>query len=258
MKIGIFDSGLGGLVVLKELKRKLPKYDYLYLGDTKNLPYGDKSQAKIFDLTKKAVAYLFQQDCELVIVACNTASSQALRRLQQEYLPKSEFKSRKILGIIRPTVEEVENFQNIGIIGTTRTIDSKSYLRELKKINPQLKIIQEATPQLVPMIEAGRLDQQILSSYLKPFQNTQALILGCTHYGLIKKDIRQIYKGKLIAQEELLPGKLAAYLKRHPALAKKLSRNSQLILAITKTNPRYQQLAEKWFGRVKLATVKTK
>ncbi len=258
MKIGIFDSGLGGLVVLKELKRKLPKYDYLYLGDTKNLPYGDKSQAQIFNLTKKAAEYLFQQDCILVIVACNTASSQALRRLQREYLPKSQYRDRKILGIIRPTVEEVKNLRTVGIIGTSRTVDSKAYVRELKKINPRIRVIQKATPKLVPMIEGGKLDASVLKTDLKSFAEEQAdgLILGCTHYSLIKKQIQSAFDGRVICQDELLPSKLQNYLRRHKPIDRKISRNSRLALSVTKANPRYQKLADKWFGKVKLNTVK--
>ncbi len=257
MKIGIFDSGLGGLVVLKELKRKLPKYDYLYLGDTKNLPYGDKSQARIFDLTKKAVDYLFRQDCELVIVACNTASSQALRRIQRGYLPKSKFKDRRVLGIIRPTVEEVKNFKTIGIIGTRRTVDSGAYVRELKNMGWHGKLLTKSTPKLVPMIENNKLDHKIVQDYLKSFKNMDALILACTHYGLLKKTIAMNgNRMKIIAQEDLLPAKLRNYLKRHPEVSKNLSRNSKLTLLITKSNPRYQNLAKNWFGKVKLNTVK--
>ncbi len=258
MKIGIFDSGLGGLVVLKELRRQLPQFDYLYLGDTKNLPYGEKSQSRIFELTKKAVNYLFEQNCELVIVACNTASSQALRRLQQGHLPQSRYQDRRILGVIRPTAEVAKKFKSVGIIGTRRTIDSKAYVRELKKLNPQIKITQVPTPELVPMIEAGELDTKILGSYMKKFKHVQALILGCTHYGLTKSQMTKLTPAKIriIAQEEILSDKLRDYLKHHPELAAKLTRNSRVVLSITKSSPRYRKLAKQWFGPVKLKTVK--
>lgn len=258
MKIGIFDSGLGGLVVLKELKRKLPKYDYLYLGDTKNLPYGDKSQAQIFNLTKKAVEYLFKQDCAVVIVACNTSSSEALRRLQREYLPKSKYKDRKILGIIRPTVENVRQFKTIAIIGTRRTIDSGAYSRELENMGWSGKLLVKATPKLVPMIESDRMNEKVIKQYLTSLKNAQALILACTHYGIIKSTAAKYLQpgAQIISQDKLLPAKLRQYLKRHPEVSRKLNRNSKLTLSITKANPRYQKLADKWFGKVKLSTVK--
>lgn len=259
MRIGIFDSGLGGLFVLKELRKKLPRYDYLYLGDTKNLPYGDKSQTEIFNLTKKAVEYLFQQNCSLVIVACNTSSSQALRKIQQDWLPKTKYKNRRVLGIIRPTVEAVKNLHTVGIIGTRRTIDSGAYSRELKNMGWTGELLLKATPKLVPMIEANKLDQQILKNHLEPFKKADALILACTHYPIIKKPIQKILgqKVKTISPDEILPSRLRSYLTRHPEISQKLTRNGKITLSITKLNPHYQFLAKKWFGKaMKLKLIK--
>jgi len=263
MKIGIFDSGLGGLVVAREVRKLLPKYDYIYLGDTKNLPYGSASQEKIYEHTVKAVKYLFAQDCVLVVVACNTASSRALRKIQQEWLPariaaqnvaggpKSEYKGRKVLGVIRPTAELAGKYRNIGLVGTVRTIDSSAYAQELKKINKNIKLLAKATPKLVPMIEAGKYDKKILENYLKPFKNCESLILGCTHYGMLKKEIQEILgkKVKIIAQENLIPQKLKTYLSKHKEISKKLSRKGRFELLVTKLSPGYNKLALDWFAR---------
>lgn len=249
MKIGIFDSGLGGLFILKSLVKKLPRYDYIYLGDTKNLPYGDKSQKQIFQLAEKAVNYLFDHDCAIVLIACNTASSQALRKLQLKY------PNRKILGIIQPTVEStvIRDSMTVGIIGTQRTIDSGAYLRELVKINPKLNVIQKATPKLVPMIEKGHFDHPITQNYLKPLKakKIEVLILACTHYPIIKKQIREIVgkKIKVISPDELLPAKLKDYLNRHTEISRKLSKNAKIELLVTQKSDHYQTLAKKWFGK---------
>jgi len=259
MKIGIFDSGLGGLFILKELRRKLRQYNYVYLGDTKNLPYGDKSQKQIFDLTRKAVEYLFKQDCALVIVACNTASSQALRKLQQTWLPKSKYKNHRILGIIRPTIEVIGKEKSIGLIGTRRTIDSGAYSRELENVGWHGLFIEKATPKLVPMIESNHVDLQILKDYLKPFKSSKSLILACTHYGLIKKEIQKILglKVRVISQEDVLPLKLKNYLSRHLEISQRLSENSRITLSVTKSNLNYMRLAKDWFGpSAKLTVIK--
>ena len=259
MKIGIFDSGVGGLLVAKSIKKYMPQYDYVYLGDTKNLPYGDKSQNQIYKNTVRAVEYLFKQNCILVVVACNTASSQALRKIQQEWLPKSKYNGRKVLGVIRPTVEIVGNLKKVGVIGTVRTIDSTAYKQELEKINPKIKLSMLATPKLVPMIEEGKYEEEILKNYLVPFRNTDGIILGCTHYGLLKKEIRKILgpKVKIIAQEDLIPKKLKNYLTKHKEIKEKLSKNSKFELLVTKISDRYENLALKWFGaKVKPKLVK--
>jgi glutamate racemase len=252
MKIGIFDSGLGGLFVLKELRKQLPKYDYIYLGDTKNLPYGDKSQKRIFELTRAAVNYLFKQDCAIVIVACNTASSQALRKLQQEWLPKSKYSNRRILGIIRPTVEDLKATGKIGIIGTRRTIDSKAYNREAQKAKSQVELFTMPTPKLVPMIENNKLDIAVLAKYLQPLRNKKidTLILACTHYGIIKPQIQKFLgsKVKVVSQESVLPGKLRNYLKAHPEFSHKLGQSGRINLQVTKLSVNYKILAKQWFG----------
>lgn len=251
MKIGIFDSGLGGLIIARAIRKDMPSYDYVYLGDTKNLPYGNKSQKQIYKNTVKAITYLFEKNCFLVIVACNTVSSQALRKVQQEWLPKSKYKDRRVLGVIRPTAEVTGKSSRIGLIGTVRTIDSTAYMQELQKINPKIKLFTQATPNLVPMVESGVFDEKILKRYLSVFKNIDSLILGCTHYGLLEKEIKEILgpKVKIVAQERFIPLKLKDYLKRHPEITKKISLNSKFEVQVTKTNNRYEQLSKKWFGK---------
>ncbi|MBI3888366.1 glutamate racemase [Candidatus Nomurabacteria bacterium] len=250
MRIGIFDSGLGGLIVARAVQKAMPEYDYIYLGDTKRLPYGNKTQNEIYKNTIQALRYLFEKDCVLVVIACNTASSQALRRVQQEWLPKSKYFDRKVLGVIRPTVEMVEKARNIGLIGTLRTVDSTAYLQELQKINKNIKLLAKATPKLVSMVESGKYEDEILKNYLVPFKNVEILILGCTHFGMLKKEIQNILgkKIKIIAQEDILPGKLKSYLAKHKEITKKLGKSKKFEILVTKSSRRYEKLSREWFG----------
>jgi glutamate racemase len=172
--IGVFDSGFGGLTVLKEFLRRLPDYDYIYLGDNARAPYGNKSAEVIYNYTKEAADFLFKQGCELVIIACHTASAKALRRIQQEYLLK-HYPERRALGVVVPVVEEavkLSRYQRLGIIGTAATISSGVYKKELEKLRGDLEIFQQACPMLVPLAEDGWLDKpetrMILKKYLRP------------------------------------------------------------------------------------------
>lgn len=250
MKIGVFDSGLGGLVIARAIRKTIPEYDYIYLGDTKRLPYGNKTQDEIYQNTIQALEYLFKKDCVLIIIACNTVSSQALRKVQQEWLPKSKYFDRKILGVIRPTVEVVGGFVNIGLIGTVRTVDSTAYSQELKKINSEMNLLDRATPKLVSMIESGKYNEKILKNYLVPFKGVEVLIFGCTHYGMLRKEIQSILgpKIKIIAQEDILPKKLKSYLAKHKEITKRLSKNNKFEILVTKLTERYKKLSSEWFG----------
>ncbi len=263
MKIGVFDSGLGGLNILRELLKKLPQYDYVYLGDTKNLPYGEKTQEQIFKFTKKAVNYLFkEQDCALVLVMCNTASAKALRKLQREWLPKN-FPDRRILGPIIPTVEYCKNAKRVGVLATKATVDSKVYIKELKKLNPEIKVFQKSAPKLVPLIEAGKIreSESSLDVYLKPLlaKNIDSLILsGSTHYSVLKGYAKKKY-GKEIqiySQDEIIPNSLEKYLKNHPEISVKLSKNSERQFLVTKTTRVVQDyLINKLDSKLKLQQV---
>ncbi len=257
MKIGIFDSGLGGLVITKAIIRLLPQYDYIYLGDTKHLPYGEKSPAEIYRLTRQAVDFLFKNQCQLVIVACNTASALALRKIQQQYLPK-KYPDKRVLGVIIPTLEEASyklKHKNFGVIGTKATIHSHIYKKELQKIDSQAKIREIATPKLVPLIEKNALQtaQKYLKLYLKPLinQKLDALILGCTHYPLLKETC-QILLGKevaIISQDEIIPKKLAYYLKKHPSMASKLSKHKARSFFVSAKNKTFATVAKQLFGK---------
>lgn len=221
--IGVFDSGLGGLTVLKHFLKKLPQYDYLYLGDTARVPYGGHSQEVIYRYTKEAVDFLFAEGCRLVILACNTASSQALRRLQQEYLP-AKYPDRRILGVILPLAEYAAKSKKIGVIGTRATISSGAYEHEIKKINKEAQIISNSAPLLAPLIEEGfagkDVSNKILKKYLHPLKNkkVETLILGCTHYPFLLKDARRIMGKNCRVPDpgEIVALSLGEYLERHP------------------------------------------
>ncbi len=255
--IGVFDSGFGGLTVFRELVKQLPQYDYIYLGDSARAPYGNRSQDLIFKFTQQAVDYLFRQGCELIILACNTASAEALRKIQQEYLPKN-YPSRRVLGVIRPTVEEAARMtknNKIGVIGTKATVFSKAYVKELEKLNPDIKVFQQACPLLVPIIEAGEHNREdtdlILKKYLMPLlkQDIDTLILGCTHYSIIKDKIKKLVGDiQLVSQEEIISPKLADYLKRHPEIEKKLGKTGKRIFLTTDLTDKFQKLGSQFFG----------
>ncbi len=254
MNIGIFDSGLGGLLITKSLIKKLSQYNYIYLGDTKRVPYGNRSSDTIYEFLKEAVEYLFKNDCKLVIVACNTASAQALRRIQQEFLPY-HYPDRRVLGVIIPTCEvAASGSKKIGVIATQATVESGAFVVELKKIDKNISIIQRATPLLVPIIENGALKfaDIILKEYLKPFKNKiDTLILGCTHYPILKKEIQKIVgnKVKVIAQNDLIGAKLKDYLVRHPEIEKLLNKKSKNKFFVTDTTSTMKKNVKKWFGK---------
>jgi len=257
MKIGIFDSGLGGLVVTKAIISRLPKYDILYLGDTKRVPYGNRSQQTIYDFTVQAVKFLFAQNCQLVILACNTASAQALRKIQQELLPQA-FPGKRVLGVVIPTLEAVSQnpqAKKVGVLATESTASSHIYRAELKKLNPKLKVLETAAPLLVPIIEnnAEKFAEPFLKEYLKPILKFQSdsLVLGCTHYPILKKQIKQLLpkKVKIYSQEEIIPEKLENYLKRHPEIESKLSKKGSHEFMATDLNVSLEAAAKKLFGK---------
>lgn len=249
IKIGIFDSGLGGLAILEDIRKALPKYDYVYLGDTKRVPYGNHTQTAIYRWSQAAVDYLFRKEqCQIVIIACNTVSVKALRRLQREYLP-NHFPHRRILGVVVPTLETVvqNGYKRVGLIGTTATVGSQVYSKELSKLHSHGKLFAQATPELVPLLEENNLNKAktILHRYLKVLnkKNIDALILGCTHYCLLKTEAQRILTKKVvvISQDKIIPGKLKNYLRRHPEIETRLSRRHTLKLLCTTYNPSYNK-----------------
>ena len=255
MRIGIFDSGVGGLIIAKAIRKAMPEYDYVYLGDTKRVPYGNRSHETVFEFTKEAVDYLFKKEnCAIVIIACNTASARALREIQQKYLPKN-YPDRKILGVLIPTAEECANYKKVGVLGTSGTISSNAFPIEIKKINKKIKIFQNSAPMLVPLAEEGEkvLAKEFIKKYLKPFsgKKIEALVLGCTHYPFYKNEIRKILgkNVRVISQDEIIPKKLKQYFVQHPEITNKLSKNKTAKILITDITKNVEKLSQKWFGK---------
>lgn len=252
MRIGIFDSGLGGLAIAQAIIREMPHYDYLYLGDTKRVPYGNRSQESIHQFTSEALEFLFQRDCQLVIIACNTASAEALRKTQQEYLPNN-FPDRNVLGVIIPTVEEaVQGSHRVGVLATASTVASGAYATELQRQNPVAEVFQQAAPLLVPLIENDGLKyvDPILEDYLSPLLQAQvdSVILGCTHYSWLKDLVRSKIGVKVVSQDEIVPSKLKNYLARHPEHETKLGRNGVRRYCVTDLTVGYEDLVTRLSG----------
>ena len=250
MKIGFFDSGLGGLIVLKAVAKQLPAYDYEYYGDTKNLPYGDRTEEEIYELTKAGMVHLFERDCSLVVIACNTASAETLRRLQDEFLPE-QYPTRRILGVIIPVIEEVveSECKRVLMFATKRTVSSGKYHLELGKRNEiNTKIEAVATPELVPLLEAGNIVganaiAQALIDERMESGGVEGLILGCTHYTLLTEKLREAYGEKLqiFSQAEIIPKKLAEYLQNHPEIETTLSRGGKRNVFLTEHREDYDR-----------------
>ncbi len=253
MKLGVFDSGLGGVLIAKAIREAFPDLDIVYMGDTLHLPYGNRSEDAIYSYTKACMDFLFERDCALIIVACNTASASALRRLQQEYLP-ADYPERRILGVVVPTIEEAveRGYKNIGVIGTNYTVSSMVYKNELQKIDPSIAIHQMCTPLLVPLIEHGGAAwvDNVLDTYLKPLveQGIDALLLGCTHYVHLKERIRALYDFDVISQDEIIPQKLSQYLKKHSNISDKINKNGFIEFYVSDVTPGYAVNAAQLFG----------
>ena len=262
--IGVFDSGFGGLTILKSFLEKLPAYDYLYLGDNARTPYGNRSPELIYQFTTEAVDFLFKKGCQLIIIACFTASAEALRRIQQEVLPRYQAfdssLSKRILGVIRPLVEEavqVSRFGRISVIGTQATVNSQSFVKELNKLRPGLTIYQQACPLLVPLVEedyqARREAKIILRNYLRPLKlkKIDTLILGCTHYPIMLKQIKQVM-GKncqILNPGEVVAKFLIDYLARHPEIESELLKNGQAKFYTTDDPIKFKTLGSNFLAR---------
>lgn len=235
--IGIFDSGYGGLTIFNHIRQRLPQYDYLYLGDNARAPYGTRSFDVIYEYTLQAVNYLHQQGCNLIILACNTASAKALRTIQQHDINPDQL---RVLGVIRPTVEVVPTrtrTNHIGVLATPGTVASESYVIELQKQNPELIVTQQACPMWVPLIESGEhlhkgadyFVEKYLTELLERDPLIDTIILGCTHYPLLQTKIEAFLarqnishqRVEVIAQGEIVAESLADYLERHADIAKR-------------------------------------
>jgi glutamate racemase len=228
--IGIFDSGFGGLTVMKEIAGALPQYDFVYLGDNARAPYGDRSFRTVYDYTLQCVQWLFEKGCNLVILACNTASAKALRSIQQKDLLQ-HWPDKRVLGVIRPTTEligKITTNGHVGIMGTTGTVTSESYLLEIEKFYPGTAVSQEACPMWVPLIENNEhltegadyfIDRHV-QHLLKKDPDIDTILLACTHYPLMVSKIRKYVpeKIRLVEQGEIVANSLKDYLKRHPEM----------------------------------------
>jgi glutamate racemase len=259
--IGVFDSGYGGLTILKELERTLPNYDYLYLGDNARAPYGSRSFDTVYQYTLEAVKWLFEQGCPLVILACNTASAKALRNIQQKDLPGME-PYRRVLGVIRPTAEVAGNLtesQHVGILGTTGTISSNSYMLEINKFFPSVKVTQEACPMWVPLVENNEYNkpgadyfvQQHIENLLQKDPDIDTLFLACTHYPLLLDKIRKYIPDgiRVFDQGKIVADSLMEYLARHPEMKNRLSANASRIFATTDHVAAFESQASAFYGK---------
>lgn len=237
--IGVFDSGYGGLTILKEIRKTLPQYDYIYLGDNARAPYGTRSFDIVYRFTLESVKYLFSQGCRLVILACNTASAKALRTIQQHDLPAID-PTRRVLGVIRPTVEQLGEYTStghIGIFGTPGTIQSESYDMEIAKLYPGYRTIGHACPMWVPLIENGEAEAEGADYFVKQEADRlmgkdgeiDTVVLACTHYPILFDKIRRYMPEnvKLLKQGEIVARSLEDYLKRHPSMEQRITRGEK-------------------------------
>jgi glutamate racemase len=231
----------------------LPEHDFLYLGDTARVPYGNRSQETIHGFVAQALEYLFDHDCPLVILACNTASAEALRKTQQEYLPVVRPDSR-VLGVIIPTAEAVfEGFtpRRVGVLATASTVASGAYERELRRQCPDVEVVSVAAPLLVPLIEGDGLRylEPVLRDYLKLLGPVDTLVLGCTHYSIIAALVRKLTSARVVTPDEVVPAKLIDYLRRHPEMDARLGRSGSRRYEVTELGPGYLELVARLVGR---------
>jgi glutamate racemase len=260
--IGVFDSGYGGLTVLKELKKVLPQYDFLYLGDNARTPYGTRSFKVVYEYTIEAVRYLFRQNCPLIIIACNTASAKALRTIQQVDLPEIA-PDRRILGVIRPSVEKVSEITlngRVGVLGTAGTVLSESYPIELKKWSQGrvVSTVQEACPMWVPLVENNEIESEgadyfvkkNINNILKKDRQLDTIILGCTHYPLLLKLIKKYTPPgiNIVDQGGIVAEKLLDYLKRHYDIDRKISKTGEVLYQTTESEANFKETATLFLG----------
>ena len=255
--IGVFDSGYGGLTILKEFLRELPEYDYMYLGDNARAPYGNRSHEAVKSFSEEAIQYLFSKGCILIITACNTVSAQALREIQEEYLRTPNVTDRKILGVIKPMVEEAAKItknKKVGVVGTRGTVASKSYDEELRGLDATIKVSSQACQILAPLVEEGWShkpeSRMILKKYIKPLKshNIDTLILACTHYPFMLREFKDVM-GKRVQVPN--PGKIIAtslrdYLHRHPEIEKLLSKKGERHFLTTDDPKRFKEVGDRF------------
>lgn len=259
--IGVFDSGFGGLTVLKEIVKKLPQYDYIYLGDNARAPYGNRSFETVYHYTLQCVEKLFSMNCNLVIVACNTSSAKALRNIQQLDLPQKH-RGKRVLGVIRPTTEIVGNFsqsKKIGVLGTKGTVASGSYPIEIGKFFPDVQVFQEACPMWVPLVEnnehlsiaADYFVKKNLDNLFSQSAEIDVIILACTHYPLLLPVIEKYVPENVIlfSQGTLVANALSDYLKRHPEMEKICSKGASREFFTSDSAENFNEAASIFYGK---------
>lgn len=257
--IAVFDSGYGGLTVLNKIRQHLPEYDYIYLGDNARTPYGTRSFEVVYEYTLQAVEKLFEMGCHLVILACNTASAKALRNIQQKDLPNID-PNRRVLGVIRPSIEQIDalsSSKHIGVLGTVGTVQSESYPIEIKKLFPNISVTQEACPMWVPLVENNEFNspgadyfvEKHVKSLLHKDANIDTIILGCTHYPLLADKIRKYLSAdiNIIEQGNIVGNSLKDYLKRHPEMDDKCQKNGRVQFYTTEQVSKFKQTAGLFF-----------
>ncbi|MBS1668919.1 MAG: glutamate racemase [Bacteroidetes bacterium] len=258
--IAVFDSGYGGLTVLKELRAKLPQYDFIYLGDNARAPYGTRSFDTVYRYTLEAVKWFFKKDCPLVVLACNTASAKALRSIQQKDLPKID-PSKRVLGVIRPTTELIGKFtktNQVGILATNGTVQSGSYLVEIEKFYPKVHVVQQACPMWVPLIEnkehlspgADYFVKEYTDALLRQNAQIDTILLACTHYPLLKEKIAQFLPTgiNVISQAEIVADSLSDYLQRHPEMEERCSKQGHTRFYTTDSTEDFDDKAAIFYG----------
>lgn len=253
--IGVFDSGFGGLSILREIRKVLPQYDYIFLGDNARAPYGNRSFQLVYEFTLQAVKHLFAQGCHLVILACNTASAKALRSIQQRDLCRLD-PDRRVLGVIRPTVEAIGNItksDRVGIFGTPGTVQSLSYDIEIAKMHPHIKVYSHACPMWVPLVENRESDspgadyfvKKDVDALMSQCNDIDSIILGCTHYPLLYDKIRKYtpQNVQIIEQGPIVAASLQDYLRRHPEMEQRCTRGGTCQYCTTEDASRFSPLA---------------
>lgn len=259
--IGFFDSGFGGLSVLKEVEKRLPEYSYIYIGDNARAPYGSLSQNVIYKFVEEGVSELFKRGAKLIVLACNTASSSALKRIQQKFLPRY-YPNKKVLGVIIPTVEYVYSTtktKHVGVIGTSATVESVAFPREIIKLDSEISVFQIAAPLLVPIIEGGGLKwyglEDMVRKYTKELlsksDKIDSIIMACTHYALIENLFRKFIPKEieLITQGRIVAEKLEDYLLRHSEIEKKLSKNVKKVFFTTEDSARVRHFFKLFYDK---------
>lgn len=259
--IGVFDSGYGGLTILRQIREMMPQYDYLYLGDNARAPYGTRSFDVVYEFTLQAVRHLFKQGCHLVILGCNTASAKALRTIQQVDLPKMD-PTRRVLGVIRPTAEcmgQMSHTRHIGVLATPGTVRSRTYEMEVAKLAPDIKVTGEACPMWVSLVEnyeyqspgADYFVKKSIDNIMEQDPLIDCLILGCTHFPLLMDKIRKyVPEGvTVIPQGQYVAGSLRNYLDRHTDMEQRILKNGNVRFLTTEQAETFKENATNYFGQ---------